>query len=75
MLGSVPPLICDFVVLSDSDMTQRHFDITSHIHGCDECPDCGVRECLLGGPVGEQLYADNAKALTPTCPQWPWSKA
>jgi hypothetical protein len=56
-------------------MTQRHFDITSHIHGCDECPDCGVRECLLGGPVGEQLYADNAKALTPTCPQWPWSKA
>ena len=45
----------------------RHFDITSHIHGCNECPDCGVRECLVGGAVGAQLYADNANAIK--CPR------
>jgi hypothetical protein len=64
--------------MSDSDMVQRHFDITTHIHGCFECPDAvlraGVEVCLQAlGQAG--VREQNAHAITPSCPQWPWSKA
>lgn len=73
-LGFAPPLICDFVTLSDSDMVQRHFDITSHIYGCHECPDGVDGVCQQAASNGDQVYAQNVQAITPTCPQWPWSK-
>lgn len=56
-------------------MTQRHFDITSHIHGCDECPENAGSVCQQAASNGDQVYAQNAQAITPTCPMWPWSKA
>jgi hypothetical protein len=59
-------------------MVQRHFDITTHIHGCFECPDAvpraGVEVCLQAlGQAG--VREQNAHAITPSCPQWLWSKA
>jgi hypothetical protein len=65
--------------MSDSDMNApRHFNIVTHVHGCFECPDAVVRhgaDACNQAPAQAGLRTQNAHAITPTCPQWPWSRA
>ena len=54
----------------------RYFDVVTHVAGCFECPDAVER---LGVSICNQrpelagLREQNAQAITPSCPQWPWS--
>lgn len=57
-------------------MQRRHFDVVTHVTGCFECPDAvdraGAPACNQSDAAG--LREQNAQAITPSCPQWPWSQ-
>jgi hypothetical protein len=58
--------------MSDSDVV-RHYDVVTHVHSCAECPDAIGTDVCNQAPGQADLRTQNAHALTPSCPQWPWS--